>query len=87
MVAQYENIQCQILNWVSAQTAGVFHLASNFIKHEIMLLKHVLHRKRNIFRTFTPSTTSDKILHIIIQDAIKFPDFKNFQGIYPDFSQ
>ena len=58
MVAQYVNIQCQNLNWISAQTTGVVYLASNFMKHLVMLFKHDLHRKRNIFRTFAPSTTS-----------------------------
>jgi hypothetical protein len=60
-VSQYVNIQCQNLNWISAQATGVVHLASNFMKHLDMLIKHDLHRKRNIFRTFAPSTTSAKM--------------------------
>jgi hypothetical protein len=50
-------IQCQNLNWISPQTTGVVHLASNFIKHLVKVFKHDLLRKRNILRTFAPSTT------------------------------
>jgi hypothetical protein len=60
VVAQYVNIHCQDLNWISAQTTGVVHLAPNFMNHLVMLFKHDLHRKRNIFRTFALSTTSKK---------------------------
>ena len=63
-VACYVKTQCQKLNWISVQTTGVVLLAPNFMKHLVMLFKHELHRKRNIFRTFALSTTSGTVPHV-----------------------
>jgi len=37
-------------NKYSAQTTGGIRLPANFMKHQIMLFEHDLHRKRNISR-------------------------------------
>jgi len=70
VVAQYVNIQCQHLNWISAQTTWVVHSASNFMKHLVVLFRHDLHRKRDILRTFAPSTTSGTIDGIPATDIV-----------------
>jgi hypothetical protein len=62
VVACTVKTQCQNLNSISVQTTGVAHLASNFMIHLVMLLKHDLHQKRNIFRTFAPSTPSGNMV-------------------------
>ena len=61
VVACNVGAQCQNLNWISAQTTGVVQLTPNFVDHLVLLIKHDLHQKNHIFRTFAQLTPSDII--------------------------
>ena len=67
VVACNVGAQCQNLNWISAQTTGVVQLTPNFVDHLVMLIKHDLHKKNHISRTFAQLTPSDTILYYVNQ--------------------
>jgi hypothetical protein len=59
--------QCKNLNENPTKTTGVVQLTPNFVDHLVMLIKHDLHKKNHISRTFAQLTPSDTILYYVNQ--------------------